>query len=126
MNATGFIEILEAGLIPYINVHSRSTRFMQDNDPKHALKRVGAWLENNGINWWKTPAESPGLNLIENMWHGLVEYIRRVVKSKKKEDFISGILEFWSTVDENKCKKYIHHLRKVIPKVIEENGGPTG
>ena len=25
-----------------------------------------------------------------------------------------------------KCKKYVGHLRKVFPKVIEMNGGPTG
>lgn len=60
------------------------------------------------------------------MWHELKEYIRRVVKPTKKEELVAGILEFWDTVDVTKCRKYISHLRKVIPKVIEENGGPTG
>lgn len=125
MNAAGLIEVLEAGLIPFINAN-RDIRFMQDNDPKHTSRRVGEWLERNNINWWKTPAESPDINPIENMWHELNEYIRCVAKPKTKEELVSGILRFWDTVDVTKCKKYIGHLRKVIPKIIEQNGGPTG
>ncbi len=37
-----------------------------------------------------------------------------------------GIQEFWKTVDRNKCYKYIGHLKKVIPKVIEMKGEATG
>ncbi len=99
---------------------------MQDNDPKHTSKRVGKWLEEKHINWWKTPAESPDLNPIENLWHELKEYSRRVVKPLTKDQLVAGILEFWETVDVPKCQKYIHHLKRVVPKVIEMDGGPTG
>ena len=126
MNGVGLIEVLKAGLLPYINNIDNNVRFMQDNDPKHTSKRVGAWLEEQNINWWHTPPESPDINPIENLWHELKEYMRRVVKPKTKQELVSGILEFWDTVDINKCKKYIGHLRKVIPKIIEQNGGPTG
>ena len=66
------------------------------------------------------------MNPIENLWHELKEYLRRVVKPKTKDQLISGIFEFWETVDNEKCKKYIGHLRKVLPKVILMDGGPTG
>ena len=95
---------------------------MQDNDPKHTSHYVTQFL----INWWKTPAESPDLNPIENLWHELKEFIRREVKPKTKDELIQGILTFWDTVDTPKCLKYINHLKKVIPKVIEENGAATG
>ena len=39
---------------------------------------------------------------------------------------MEGIQSFWGTVDEEKCRKYIGHLKKVLPKVIELHGGPTG
>ena len=125
MNAAGFMEVTTNGLLPYIETVDPTTRFMQDNDPKHTSNRFQLWLEENRINWWKTPPESPDLNPIENLWHELKEYIRREVKPKRKEDLIQGILQFWDTVTVEKCKKYIHHLRKVIPKVIELEGGPT-
>ena len=38
---------------------------MQDNDPKHVSRLARVYMEENGINWWCTPAESPGLYPIE-------------------------------------------------------------
>ena len=46
-------------------------------------KAAGEWMKNEGVSWWKTPAESPDLNPIENLWHEL--YIRREVKLTTKE-----------------------------------------
>ena len=99
---------------------------MMDNDPKHTSSRVAAWIESQHINWWKTPAESPDINPIENLWHELKEYLRREVKPKRKDELISGIKQFSDTIIVIKTRKYIGHLRKVILKVIAENGGPTG
>ena len=121
------MEILENTLVPFIDaVYPDGHKFMQDNDPKHASTMTRDWLEANSVNWWKTPAESPDLNPIENLWHELKEHIRREIKPKTKEQLIQGIQEFWGTVDEAKCRKYIGHLRKVIPKVIDLEGAATG
>ena len=86
---------------------------MQDNDPRHTSARVALCSQNVKINWWKTPAQSPDLNLIENLWRKLKEYITHVIKPKSKDELVAGILDFWETVDISKCKKYIDHLRKV-------------
>ena len=72
------------------------------------------------------PTETPDCNPIENLWHELKENLRREVKPRNKEDVIQGIVTFWETVDVTKCCKYIKHLAKVLPKVIEHEGGPTG
>ena len=77
MNAASFMEVTTNGLLPYIETVDPTPRFMQDNDPKHTSNRFQLWLEENRINWWKTPPESPDLNPIENLWHELKEYIRR-------------------------------------------------
>ena len=54
------------------------------------------------------------------------EYLRREVKPVTKEALVRGISDFWSTVDISKCRRYIGHLRKVVPKIIEVKGEATG
>ena len=100
---------------------------MQDNDPKHTSKKVQEFFEEEGVNWWKTPAESPECNPVENLWHELKEFLRRELKPSCKDELVKGICRFWEdSVDVARCGKYISHLRKVIPKVIEMKGRPTG
>ena len=119
-----FTDILEKTLVPFINEVYH--RFMQDNDPKHTFVQAREFMEENNITWWKTPAESPDLNPIENMWHELKEFIHREIKPTTKQQLIDGILTFWETVSIEKCQKYIGHLKNVIPRVIELEGLPTG
>ena len=127
MDATLFTSILEVSLLPFIcNVYPDGHKFMQDNDPQHCSRHARTFYEENGVNWWPTPPESPDMNPIENLWHELKEYIRRVVKPRTKADLIAGIKAFWTTVTVEKCRKYIGHLDKVIPAVIQCEGGPSG
>ena len=122
-----YTDILDQTLLPFVkSVYPDGHRFMADNDPKHTSKAALTFLEDNNIYWWRTPPESPDLNPIENMWHELKEYVRREIKPKTKEQLVDGIKAFWRTVDVVKCKKYIGHLQKVIPKVIELDGRATG
>ena len=60
------------------------------------------------------------------MWHELKEFSRREVKLKTKQELIDGIVQFWETVSVEKCNKYINHLKKVVPRVIELQGAATG
>ena len=43
-----------------------------------------------------------------------------------KQQLINEIQQFRETVSIDKCKKYISHIKKVLPKVIELNGAATG
>ena len=76
-----FNEILKTTLLPFIEEKfPMGHRFMQDNDPKHMCRVAQSFYIEKGINWWRTPPESPDMNPMENMWHGLKEYIRCEVK----------------------------------------------
>ena len=61
---------------------------MQDNDPKHVSGYAGQWMKDNGINWWKTPAESPDLNPIENCGMSLKNIF--AVRPKTKDELRSS------------------------------------
>ena len=67
---------------------------MQDNDPKHTSRIAKDYFEDNSINWWKTPAECPDFNPIENLWHELKEYNWCEEKPKTKQQLVDGILTY--------------------------------
>ena len=119
--------ILETTLLPFINQTLPDHRFMQDNDPKHTSRRARAFFEENDINWWRTPLESPDLNPIENLWHELKFYLESKVKPQNKKELVDGIKAFWTErVTEAKCAKYIDHvLKKLVPAVVEAKGAAT-
>jgi hypothetical protein len=61
------------------------------------------------------------------VWHQLKEHLRRHVKPTTKDELVEGIKNFWvTTMTPKLCKKYISHLRKVWPQVIQQNGAATG
>lgn len=129
MDATFFVDgVLKPHLEPFIaKKYPNGHRFMQDNDPKHTSRLAKAYYLANGINWWQTPAESPDMNPIELIWHELKNFLRKTWKPKTKDELISGIKYFWQTrMTKEKCNKYIDHLKKVIPKVIERGGRASG
>ena len=51
----------------------------QDNDPKHKSQVVMSWLDENEINVFEWPPQSPDLNPLVNLW-GI---IKRAVSSRK-------------------------------------------
>lgn len=94
--------------------------------PKHSSKYIEQFLEEKGVNWWYTPPESPDLNPIELVWGSLKEYLRNRFKPKNLEELKTGIERFWLTLIPEVCRKYISHLKKVIPKIVSVGGGPSG
>lgn len=84
-------------------------------------------MEETGINWWRTPPESPDLNPIENLWHELKFYLETKVKAQTKQELVAGIKKFWGRkVTVGKCTWYIAHvLNEVIPAVVEARGAAT-
>ena len=92
--------------------------FMQDSDPKHTSRLVQGVLTKEGINWWKTPAESPDCNPIENLWH---EYIQREVKPFCKGNVVEGIYKFWERVTTEKWQK-IHSAPQISPSQNHRSG----
>ena len=89
MDAQLYVRILRAAQTLYPD---GNYSLMEDNEPKYTSRYARVFFADNGIEWWKTPPESPDLNPIENLWHELKEYICREMKPK---NLLEGIKTFW-------------------------------
>lgn len=105
MNAHRLKQILQAGLVPFIN------------------EKFPDIFEEEGIFWWPTP---PDLNPIELIWGSLEQYLCTTYKPRNLQDLKNGIEQFWITLSPEICQRYIAHIHKVIPKIVEVNGEPSG
>ena len=113
--------------MPFINnVYPNGHRFVQDNDPKHVSRSTKEFMTTNGINHWVTPPESPDMNPIENMWAALKHHLSRYVKPRTQQELIRGIEDYWGSVTPYSCNRYINHLYRVVPKVVEKGGNASG
>ncbi|KAK3099483.1 hypothetical protein FSP39_005100 [Pinctada imbricata] len=128
MDSVIFQQILQDNLLPFVQREFiDGFRLYQDNDSKHNSRSTQEWMRQVGIldTVMKTPASSPDLNPIENVWASLKLHLQTKVKPKRKEDLVRGIQEFWKSLTPESCRKYIEHIHKVIPHVILNNGDPT-
>ena len=123
MNAECLATVYEAGLLPFLRKRFPDGHWLQqDNDPKHSSGHIQDFFKEHGVNWWATPPESPDFNPIENIWVHLSRMYtsQRIWMNSKKE-----LSSFWATLTPDICTRYMF-LKKVIPKVIEQKGGPSG
>lgn len=79
-------------------------RFYQDNDPKHTSGIVQTWLIYNCPHVMKPPAQSPDLNVIENLWSILDTKIRERHISNKN-DLKTALVEEWARIPVETTKK---------------------
>ena len=51
--------------------------------------------------------------------------LKKHLQAKNLAQLKEGIQQFWLTLTPEVCTQYIILLKKVMPKVIEEEGGPS-
>lgn len=100
-------------------------KFYQDNDPKHKAWNVRSWLLYNCRKVIDTPAQSPDLNPIENIW---VFLKRRVAKRnpKNKRELVQFIKEEWEKIPEHyNFSELIKSMNRRLFSVIDAEGRHT-
>lgn len=87
MDSVIYQQILSSNFLPFVRTHfSDGYRFYQDKDSKHVSRSTKQWMVENEMmdNVMVTPASSPDLNPIENVWSALKDHLQRFSKTKKK------------------------------------------
>ena len=72
-----------------------------------------------------TPASSPDINPIENVWSTMKDFLQREIKPKTKQQLVDGIIAYWDTLTTSKCRTFIDHIHKVMPVVVLNSGNAT-
>lgn len=129
MDSVIYQGIIEKNLIPFAEKKfPNGFRIYQDNDSKHVSKSTKEWMQQKNLldKIMKTPASSPDINPIENVWAAMKLYLTKTVKPKKKEELVAGIRDFWNGLSADGCQKFIDHIHKVIPAVVLNSGEQSG
>lgn len=70
MDIEKYSNVQDENLCPVIAKYfpDKPCMFQDDNAPPHASRMTKAWKENNNIPTLPLPAQSPYINIIENIW----------------------------------------------------------
>jgi hypothetical protein len=96
-----------------LHTNQQGVTLQADNDLKHTSKATQAWLEGNRISTLNWPANSPDVNIMENLWAYLDD---RIWAHPKK---LSNSTEFWNALQEewNRIsREYVQKLYECTPR----------
>lgn len=120
-------DILTPVVKPYHDNHPQMV-FQQDNHPAHTANKVRRWFLNNGIKSIKWPAQSPDLNVIENMWNILKDEVGDLnhIGPGQTEELIQTIHDAWDRIRTNNqhlLPKLYRSVKTRINTCIRKKGG---
>ena len=103
-----------------------SCLFQDDNAPIHRANDVKNYKEENQINCLEWPAQSPDLNVIENVWLKLkIRLQQRVEVLNTADELSAAIKDIWENLSVDYIQGLYHSIPKRLRKVLKVKGEMT-
>lgn len=121
-----YVEILKNSVFPIMRINFKEKlMFQQDNCRTHVSKETKKFFQSSGMQTLDWPANSPDINIIENIWSMMEQQIYHEGAVKNLKELRKYIDDF--VVDFNKNGKQIaENLYKSIPvrlvSIIQKRG----
>lgn len=121
IKSVNYQKILEEHMLPIFE--KESDIYQQDNAPAHTSKSTKKFFEDKDITVLLWPANSPDLNIIENIWGIIVQNIYKEIKSFSTiNELKNAILKSWELITMDTVNNLYNSFFDRIIKV-HSNGG---
>ena len=119
-------DILEAVVKPYQQEHPTMI-YQQDNAGPHRANSVKQWFTDNHVAVMNWPAQSPDLNIIENLWNILKEEIGDLnhIGPTQNEELVNIVNAAWDRLRNNPTllPRLYRSMKVRINQCIRKKGG---
>jgi len=125
VNSQQYITILDNHLWPVICKHFPTGEFIcqDDNAPIHRARAVSEYKFRNGIHSMLWPAQSPDINIIENLWYRLKRELKHLPRNlTSASELETAIRVIWNKTPVSYIKILYYTIPRRLQSVIKSRG----
>ena len=115
------------GMVPKMNelYGFRKWKLLQDGAPCHTSEQTMGYIRSyiDLVDNW--PANSPDLNVIENLWSIIKRKVEEL-QPKSTNELIDAIFTVWESIPMDMIRNLIDSMEDRLKKVVHLNGLPNG
>ena len=126
VNSAAYLQVLEHQLLPFIEdlFGDEEVLFQHDLAPAHSARCTTTWLRSHNIPVLEWPANSPDLNIIENVWDIMKRRMRNS-RPSTTEEMVQVIKDVWMSITPETIHNLVASLPRRIQAVIDAEGDST-